>query len=91
MEQRDIWRKIRVDENGVIVEKEFYHNFKPGSQVYLGSSNEILLEFFEETIQIYHVRDNGYSDRLHEIPRMSNLTVPAYFNKDFKKYMLFRQ
>ena len=31
LEQRDIWRKIRVGENGVIVEKEFYHNFKKGS------------------------------------------------------------
>ena len=31
MEQRDIWKKIRIGENGVTVEKEFYHNFKKGS------------------------------------------------------------
>ena len=53
LDQRDIWRKIRVEENGVIVQKEFYHNYKPGSKVFLSSSNDILLEFHEEMIQIY--------------------------------------
>jgi hypothetical protein len=34
MHHRDIWRKIRVEENGVIVEREFFHNYKPQSRVF---------------------------------------------------------
>ena len=73
----------------VIVEKEFYHNYKPGSILYLSATNDILLEFHQETIEIYNIRDNNYSERVDEVKRMSNLNVPAYFTNDFKKYMVF--
>jgi hypothetical protein len=89
MQQRDIWRKIRVEENGVIVEREFFHNYKPGSRVFLSSTNDILLEFHQETIQIYNIRDNNYSERVDEAKKPSHLGVPVYFTQDFKRYMAF--
>lgn len=88
-DQRDIWRKIRVGESGVLVEKEFYHNYKPGSLLFLSSTNDIVLEFSCETIEIFNIRENGFTERVDEIKRMEGLSVPTYFTDDFKRYITF--
>jgi hypothetical protein len=90
LEQRDIWRKIRVEESGVIIQKEFYHNYKPESTLFLSSTNDIILEFTSETIEIFHIRENGFTERVDEIKKMEGLQVPAYFTEDFKRYMEFQ-
>jgi hypothetical protein len=55
MQQRNIWWKIRVEEIGVIVERKFFHNYNPGFRVFLSSTKDILLEFYQETFQIYNI------------------------------------
>jgi hypothetical protein len=66
MQKRDIWSKIRIEKNSVIVEREFFHKYKPGSRVFLSSTNDVLLEFHQDTFQIYNIRDNNYSERVKE-------------------------
>ena len=89
--KKDEWRKIRVQESGVIVEREFYHDYKPGATLFVGSANDILLEFTEDWINIYQIRNDNSTQFLDEVKRdmMANADVPAYFSPDFKRYLTF--
>jgi hypothetical protein len=57
----------------------------------LSSTNDIVLEFTSETIEIFNIRENGFTERVDEIKRMEGLNIPAYFTEDFKRYMDFHQ
>lgn len=91
MQHRDVWRKVKVTDNGVYVEKEFYHNYKPESVVYLGSQNDLLLEFTAEWINVYHIRDDKNTEFLDEIRRENQMMAetPIYFTENFRKYLSF--
>lgn len=56
---KDKWRLIRVEASGVVVEKEFQHNKQPGSSLFLGSTNDVLLEFHGEWIGVYQIRNDS--------------------------------
>ena len=42
--------------------REFYHNYKPGSKIFVGSQNDLVLEFTEEYINIHHIRRDGNTE-----------------------------
>jgi hypothetical protein len=87
--KKDTWRKIKVEENGVVLIKEFYHNMKERSALFLSSNNEILLEFTkEDMIEIYQIRNNN-SLFVDEIKKIRGAHTPYYFSPDFKKFIQF--
>ena len=63
----DLWRKIRVTSSGVIVLKEFHHKYKPGSKLYLSSTNDILLEFTADVINIHRIMNDSSTSYIDEI------------------------
>ena len=55
-QRNHLFRKISISDTGVVIDKEFYHNYRPGSKLYLGQKNDVLLEFTEEIISVYQVK-----------------------------------
>ena len=52
----DTWRKIRVHEDKVSIEKEFYHDRKPGSQLFVSQRNDLLTEFDSGWCYMYFIK-----------------------------------
>jgi hypothetical protein len=87
--EHDIWRRIRINENEVKLEKEFYHNYTPGSKVYLSKTNDIMLEFLDDTTNIYYIRNDGKTSFIKKNFKSFDLNIPIYFSNDFEKYIQF--
>jgi hypothetical protein len=73
----------------VVLEKEFYHDYKPGSKLFVGSSNDVVLEFYQDFIDIYQIRNDNNTQFVQNIKRMCDVDVPCYFSSDFKRYIGF--
>lgn len=77
-------------ENGVVVLKEFTHAFKRGSKLYVSSSNEIVLEFFEQQdIVVYRILNDGTTWRHGQLKKPAGLDSPVYFSDDFLRVLQF--
>ena len=59
----NIFRKIRVTEHSVVIEKEFYHDFgeKTNAKIFLNSFNDLILEFVNDFINVYSIKNDGYT------------------------------
>ena len=73
------------------MEKEFQHTKKPGSSLFLGSTNDVLLEFHGEWISVYQIRNDSNTKFVQEIKRENNISVPIYFTPDFRKFLLIEE
>lgn len=85
----NVFRKIRVLPQGVVVLKQFYYTLREGSQIFVNSDNDILLDFSRHKIEIRAIRNDGLTDYIDDIQRPAHLDVPAYFSEDFKKVIKF--
>ena len=85
--EHDIWRRIKINENEVKLEKEFYHNYIPGSKVYLSRTNDVMLEFIDDTTNIYYIRNDGKTSFITKNTKAFDLNIPIYFSNDFEMYI----
>jgi len=86
---KDVFRKIKVTQQGVIVEREFEHKYKARSKLYVSEGNDLLLEFTKDLINIHTVRATKQTVFLSEFKRPLGLDVPQYFTPDFYKCLQF--
>lgn len=86
---KDLFRKIKVHERGVIVEKEFRHKYKPGSTLFVSADNELLLEYNFEYISIYTISNDQKTHFLDDLKRPPSLYCPTNFSPDFSMVIQF--
>jgi len=73
----------------MVIEKEFLHKEKPGSKVYLGNNNVLLLEFQEDLTSIYQVKHDQTTSFIADISKFNNMWCPKYFSPDFTRQLKF--
>lgn len=85
----DIWRKIRIHEDKVSVEKEFYHNSKAGSKLFVSQKNDLIVEFLADRCAISSIKNDNRTRYLTEFKMNLPVQSPVYFSKDFRRHICF--
>ena len=85
----DTWRKIRIHEDKVSVEKEFYHNFKAGSKLFVSQRNDLIVEFLADRCTISSIKNDNRTRYLTEFKMNLPVQSPVYFSKDFRRHIRF--
>jgi len=89
--KRHIWRSITVKDRTAHIEKEFYHEPKSGSKLYISITNDILLEFNEDDVSVYQIKNNKTVIFIDDIKNFYRTDCPKYWSRDFKTYLNFQQ
>lgn len=85
----DTWRKIRIHEDKVSIEKEFYHNFRAGSKLFVSQKNDLIVEFQSDRCTISCIKNDHKTRDLAEFKMSLPVQSPVYFSKDFRRHIRF--